>query len=168
MKPIIVHSVYSADSRAFVDQFTEYEVLNWDSFDDRNAAIRLFGNLSIRGVPSVLVDAPAWFKPPAFYGDILVNYPSSIEPIFNPKSWDDVEKKIAFFSLRTKGYIEGVELPDCEAILWGDVPEPPEGHDSVFDGWDIVDDVARRRWRFEEHQEGIETDDDDDKDPGDR
>lgn len=150
MLPLILHSKEVGASREFVAANPDKSWIDWFDLDARKTLLSVVGDVQVQGVPAVLLDVPAWFKPPAFYGDTRVDYPASVEAFYNPESWETVEERIAFLNSRTRGYIDGVELPDCEAIVWGDVPKPPDGKVSIFDGWDIDDGVARRRWRFED------------------
>lgn len=168
MVPIILHSKEVGASRDFVSANPDKPLIDWFDISARDQLFKIFGNFVVQGVPSVLLNAPAWFKPAAFYGDTRIEYPDTVEAFFQPNSWAEVEERIAFLISRTNGYIEGVELPECEVVVWGEVPEPPDGMDSIFDGWDINDDVARRKWRFEPQQEGVANGDDDDTDTGDR
>lgn len=145
---IILHSKEVAASREFVAANPDQQHIDWFDLDVRKILLKLTGDLNVQGAPSVLLEAPAWFKPEEFYGDVRVDYPASFETLFEPESWGAVEERINFLNARTKGYTDEVEIPDCEVIIWGSVPEPPKEKTSIFDGWDIQDGVARRRWRF--------------------
>lgn len=149
MNSVILHSQHVEASRKFVEQYPDVPKFDWFDFAQRSFLNELFGNVLVTGVPSVLIETPEWFQPEAFYGDSVVHFPSSVESIYNPSSWDEVEERIRFCNARKRGFIEFIDIPNCEILIWGSFPKPPEGYTTTFDGWDVNGEVATRKFRFD-------------------
>lgn len=155
MLPIILHSREAKTSRDFVAANPDQTVIDWFDFEARRSLLDIVGDVVVRSLPPVLIGYPAWFTPPTSYGDERVDHPAGFEVVDEPESWEAVEAHLAFVKLRTHECLPGVDVPEVEAIVWGDVPEPPKGQVALFDGWDVEGGVARRRWRFEEAPEQV-------------
>lgn len=150
MKPFILHCREVIESRDFVTNYPSYSVFDWYDLADQQTVLKLVGELHVTGCPSVVVEAPAWFIPPSTYGEVRKDFPASFVAIYNPQDWDEVENQILELNKRSKGDLPGIEIPEVENIIWGDPPEPPEGKLTVFDGWEVADNVATRKWRFDD------------------